>query len=59
MKFNKGSEGKIRRSELELLTSWTPREDLEEDSRDVNIRKALFALRRFPTRRYGSTAREA
>ena len=59
IKFNKGSEGKIRTSELVLLTSWTPRDGLEEESRDVNIKKALLALRTFPTKRYGSTARDA
>lgn len=59
MKFNKGIVGKTRTSELALLTSCAPSEGFEKDSRDVNINKALLALRRFPIRRYGNTARDA
>lgn len=46
-------------SELELLTSCTLRDLLEALRRDVKIRRALLAERRFPVRRYGKTARAA
>lgn len=59
MKFNKGRVGKTRTSELALLTSCAPSEGFEEDNREMNISKALLALRRFPVRRYGNTARDA
>lgn len=59
MKFNNGSAGKTRTSELALLTSCTPSEGFVEESFDVKMRKALLALRRFPIKRYGNTAREA
>jgi hypothetical protein len=59
MKFNRGTVGNTRISELALLTSWTPREGFDEESRDVKTVKALLALRRFPVMRYGKTAREA
>lgn len=59
IKFNRGSAGNTRISELALLTSWTAREGFDEESRDVKTAKALFAPRRFPIMRYGKTAREA
>lgn len=38
-------------SELALLTACAPRDGLDDESRDVKIKKALFALRIFPVRR--------
>lgn len=58
-KFRSGSEGNTRISQLVLLTSCTPRDLLEDVRRELKIRSALLAERRFPVRRYGKTARAA
>jgi hypothetical protein len=49
MKFSKGRDGKTRTSELALLTSCTPSDTFEEESREMKMRRALLAFRRFPT----------
>jgi hypothetical protein len=59
MKLSKGSAGYTRASELELLTSCTASEGFDVESRVVKMSRALLALRRFPVRRYGKTARDA
>lgn len=46
-------------SEAVELTSWTEREVLRDDRREMNIRYALLAERRLEVSRYGKMARAA